>query len=98
MDGVNERFNFLPRPQRAQVLGFFNARFEEVREYDACLAACALDPEYWLDPVIRRAEVTEALNRVALRLLGPTDFVTFTTQKARYIGRETGLSWDEFIG
>ena len=97
MDGVEEKFSFLPRSQRAQLLGFFNSRFEEVCEYEACLAACALDPEYWMDPIIRRAEVIEALNKVALRLLGPDDFVPFMQQLARYKNRETGMSWDEFI-
>ena len=98
MEDVNEKFDFLSRVQKAQALGYFNARFEEVCEYDACMAACALDPEYCSDPVIKRGEVTDALNRVARRLLGDDDFGAFINQLGRYNKRETGLSWDNYHG
>ena len=98
MEDVDYKFRFLTPRQRAQVVGYFNTRFEEVCEYDACMAACALDPEYGSDPIIKRGEVTDALNRVARRLLGDDDLRPFIIQLGRYYKRETGLSWDSYHG
>ena len=96
MEDVDDKFSFLTPRQRVQVVGYFNTRFEEVCEYDACMAACAWDPEYWDDPIVKRTEVTDALNRVAGRLLGEDDFPAFITQLTRYQKHETGLSWDSY--